>query len=106
VTLSVPDGETAYPYREFKSQVTLQSRYLPNTTLNNAANTYLKGARGTLQATSGFTNLSVYVNFAHGDEGPAVWYSPRKLENLTRLKQKWDPDERFSFYQPVPLYYL
>jgi len=61
--------------------------------------------RSAVQATSGFDHLAVYVNFAHGDEGPAVWYSPKKLENLTRLKRKWDPKELFSHYQPVPLHY-
>lgn len=58
-----------------------------------------------MQVTSGFDDLAVYMNFAHGDEGPAVWYSPEKLENLTRLKREWDPKELFSFYQPVPLSY-
>lgn len=60
-------------------------------------------ARSKVQATSGFDQLAVYVNFAHGDEGPAAWYSAEKLKNLTRLKRKWDPKELFSFYQPVPL---
>ncbi|KAI9684236.1 MAG: hypothetical protein M1822_005709 [Bathelium mastoideum] len=105
VTRSVPDSDTAYPYREIKSQVTLQSYYDPNSTLDKAANDLFRSARAALQATSGFDNLSVYVNFAHGDEGPAAWYTPAKLENLTRLKRKWDPQERFSFYQPVPLLY-
>ncbi|RDW58819.1 hypothetical protein BP6252_13295 [Coleophoma cylindrospora] len=105
VTMSVPSGETAYAYRDTKSQVTFQSYYGSNSTLNNAADTLFKTARSAVQATSGFDQLAVYVNFAHGDEGPAIWYSPEKLDNLTRLKRKWDPTELFSFYQPVPLYY-
>ncbi|KAL9074399.1 MAG: hypothetical protein Q9157_004402 [Trypethelium eluteriae] len=101
MTLRVPDGEMAYPYRDIKSQV----QYHPNSTLDKAANDFWRNARAMVQATSGFDNLSVYVNFANGDEGPAVWYTPAKLHNLTRLKRRWDPMERFSFYQPVPLYY-
>jgi hypothetical protein len=73
--------------------------------LNDAANKLFKNARGAVQATSGFKHLAVYLNFAHGDEGPAVWYSLEKLDNLTHLKRKWDPKALFSFYQPVPLHY-
>ncbi|PVH94013.1 FAD binding domain protein [Periconia macrospinosa] len=105
VTLQVPNCETAYGYRDTKALVTIQSSYHPNATLNDAANKLFRNARSEIQATSGFDHLAVYVNFGHGDEGPAVWYSPEKLENLMRLKRKWDPQERFSFYQPVPLHY-
>ncbi|RMZ74827.1 hypothetical protein DV737_g5694, partial [Chaetothyriales sp. CBS 132003] len=104
VTLSIPQGETAYPYRAIKSQVTMQSNFpRNNSTLNELANEFWKDTRSSVQATSGFDHLSVYVNFANGDEGPAAWYSPQNLYNLTRLKRKWDSRERFSFYQPVPL---
>lgn len=83
----------------------MQSTYHANSTLNDAVNDLFRNARAAMHATSGFNNLSVYVNFAHGDEGPAVWYAEEKLDNLTRLKRTWDPTERFSFYQPVPLHY-
>ncbi|KAL5333401.1 FAD-binding domain-containing protein [Aspergillus crustosus] len=59
--------------------------------------------RHSLSRTNGFGDLSVYVNFAHGDEGPVAWYSERKLERLSALKRKWDPNQLFSFYNAIPL---
>lgn len=81
----------------------MQVNYKPNATLDNMANDFLRDARTALAATSGFDELSVYVNFAHGDEGPRAWYTREKLDRLTSLKRRWDPMELFSFYQPVPL---
>lgn len=66
---------------------------------------FTQAARAELQETSGFDGLSVYVNFAHGDEGVDAWYTLRKIGNLTRLKRKWDPLELFSWSFPVPLLY-
>jgi hypothetical protein len=41
------------------------------------------------------------VNFAHGDEGNAAWYTESKLPTLRQLKAKYDPNLLFSFYNPV-----
>jgi fumiquinazoline A oxidase len=55
-----------------------------------------------MTAASGFGSPVVYVNFAHGDEGPAVWYGARKLRRLGLLKHQWDPHGLFSFYNAIP----
>ena len=55
-----------------------------------------------MTAASGFSSQVVYVNFAHGDEGPAVWYGARKLRRLGLLKNRWDPRGLFSFYNAIP----
>ncbi|KAI1412487.1 hypothetical protein F5Y13DRAFT_179995 [Hypoxylon sp. FL1857] len=102
VTLGVPDSRTAYPHREIKAHLLLES-YYPNSTLDEAVNNLMQAARAQFQATSGFEHLSVYINFAHGDEGVDAWYTPRKLQNLTRLKREWDPNQLFSWYFPIPL---
>jgi hypothetical protein len=54
-----------------------------------------------LQKGSGRRDLSVYVNFAHGDEPPKAWYSAAKLPKLRGLKKKYDPRSLFSFYNPI-----
>lgn len=41
--------------------------------------------------------LEVYVNYAHGDEGPVAWYSERKLPRLLALKSRWDPKNLFKW---------
>lgn len=72
--------------------------------LDAEVNDFSLAGRAQFQATSGLDQLSVYVNFAHGDEGPGAWYSERKLPGLTRLKQQWDHQQAFSWYFPVPLH--
>lgn len=47
----------------------------------------------------------MYVNYAHGDEGPEAWYDVENLPRLAKLKMEWDPEQHFSWYQPVPLYW-
>lgn len=86
-------------------RASLFENYLKNTSQIDAVNQFTKAARAQLQKTSGFDELSVYVNFAHGDEGVEAWYTPRKMANLTQLKRKWDPLELFGWSNPVPLVY-
>ena len=82
----------------------LESSYAGNSsTLENTVNTFSQSVRSKLQPTSGYPSLAVYWGFAHGDEGPSVWYSPRKLGRLTSLKRQWDPKQLFSWYNAVPL---
>lgn len=64
---------------------------------------FLDSARGMLTGVSGFDQPTVYVNFAHGDEGPAAWYGQHNIEKLVTLKRKWDPQGLFSFYNAIPL---
>ncbi|TGO20463.1 hypothetical protein BPAE_0294g00090 [Botrytis paeoniae] len=60
-----------------------------------------KEMRDILHQGSGKANLEVYVHFAHGDEGNAAWYTEHKLKQLKELKNKYDPNSLFSFYNPV-----
>ena len=79
--------------------------YPNNSTLDNIVNTFLDEARNNFTKTSGYDNLTLYINYGHGDEGPEVLYSARKLERLTRLKREWDPHQQFSFNNPLPLHW-
>lgn len=60
----------------------------------------MKNARNEFQTTAGTSELSIYVNYAHGDEGPAVLYGDN-LSRLQQLKKKWDPNGRFNSYNPI-----
>lgn len=62
----------------------------------------MQQSRQNFAATSGYDSLSTYVNYAHGDEGPAAWYSTRKLTKLMSLKKQWDPKNLFSWYNAIP----
>lgn len=57
--------------------------------------------RSKLQAVSGFSEPHVYVNYDHGDEGPAAKYGS-SLPKLRALKEEWDPLDLFG--TPNPLY--
>lgn len=50
-----------------------------------------------MQSGSGFHDFQVYVNYAHGDEGPVPPYTKRNLPRLRRLKDQWDPQDLFAF---------
>jgi fumiquinazoline A oxidase len=80
----------------------MESTY-EDTTKDTIVDDLWKSIRHNISKSDGFEALSVYVNFAHGDEPTTAWYSERKLEKLSKLKRTWDPKEVFSFYNPIPL---
>lgn len=58
--------------------------------------------RDQFAATSGFKNLTTYINYAFGDEGPGVWYGKSHLPRLIEAKNKWDPEHKFGPGNPIP----
>ncbi|KAL8665054.1 MAG: hypothetical protein Q9202_002610 [Teloschistes flavicans] len=98
---AVPDSKTAYPHRRAKWQLNLEGWYT-NASLDGPVDAFLRSSRAKFQQTSGFTNLSVYTGYAHGDEGQTAWYSWRKLGRLVRLKKQYDPKQIFSWNNPIP----
>lgn len=96
--------------------------FYPNSVLDDAVNEFAAKNRNEFAKTSGYDDLAVYSNvsakrnlrmsrtnasllqqYARGDEGPAAWYGERKLRRLSALKRKWDPHQRFSVSNAVPL---
>nr|QNC49721.1 Hfaza2M [Hypoxylon fragiforme] len=100
--LEVPDAESAYPHRELKMHIQLESEY-DDRRKDSLVDAFLHSARHNLTSASGFDEPVVYVNFAHGDEGPAAWYGARNLARLSELKRKWDPRGLFNYYNAVPM---
>ncbi|KAM0815816.1 putative FAD-binding PCMH-type domain-containing protein [Seiridium cardinale] len=90
--LRVPDEDSAYPYRNVQMHMQVPSNQLEaelhDGRQDHDVDIFLQSARAKLNEGNGFDNKSVYVNFAHGDEGPETWYGVRKLEKLGRLKGK------------------
>lgn len=64
-------------------------------------NAFGKEFREKLLQVSGREHLTIYTNFAKGDEGPAAWYPGESLQRLVRLKKTYDPDAWFSFYNAI-----
>lgn len=48
-------------------------------------------------------DMHVYVNYAFGDESPKNWYGSEdwRQSRLRSLKNKYDPNNKFSFYGPI-----
>ncbi|KEY70387.1 hypothetical protein S7711_09361 [Stachybotrys chartarum IBT 7711] len=92
----------AYPWRDAIAQMNIESFYT-DPSHDKAIDRVVKAGRDRFGATSGFCSLRTYMNYAHGDEGPAAWYSEGKLSKLSALKGYWDPEQLFSWHNPVPL---
>ncbi|KAL4809570.1 hypothetical protein BDV18DRAFT_157321 [Aspergillus unguis] len=68
---------------------------LPDEAVLEARDAFARELRGTWAATSGYEQMSSYVNYAHGDEGVEQIYGRDKLARLKRLKREWDPNGGF-----------
>ncbi|KAI1416403.1 FAD binding domain-containing protein [Hypoxylon sp. FL1857] len=97
VTKSVPDDATAYPYRDSLGYMFLSFVFSDEATAA-VAEKFALATRAKLVATGSKDGvLTVYVNYAHGDEGRVAWYSERKLPKLLSLKSRWDPKTLFNW---------
>ncbi|KAL2871241.1 uncharacterized protein BJX67DRAFT_343924 [Aspergillus lucknowensis] len=102
---AVPDEETAYPYRDISTHIYFEDVFEDDPANEEAVYDFLVESRDHFTKTSGFRNLTLYNNYAQGDEGPEILYTSRKLPRLAALKRKWDPNEVFSYYNPVPVHW-
>lgn len=77
--------------------------YQPNSSLDTQAEEFGRLARSLLKAGSGSPELHSYVNYAHGDESleEVYGYEPWRLQKLRWLKKKYDPNNKFGFYEPI-----
>lgn len=104
---AVPASESAFGFRKDNILIAPFVYYMPNSTLDAKATEFGEGLRSILQEGTGkaHADLHAYVNYANGLEpkGMANWYSSdeRTLKKLRSLKQKYDPERRFSFYAPI-----
>ncbi|KAK3995182.1 hypothetical protein QBC44DRAFT_320654 [Cladorrhinum sp. PSN332] len=102
--MRVPDESTAYPNRDVKTYMNIEGFYT-DPKIDGAVNKFSIDGRKHIIENSGCEKFATYSNYARGDEGPIAWYGERKLAKLAELKRKWDPNQRFSVDNPVPLYW-
>jgi hypothetical protein len=69
------------------------------------ANKFAVGLRDEIAATSGYSGVSAYINYAWGDETLEQIYREDKLPRLAALKQKWDPNNVFAYNNALPTTY-
>ncbi|KAL2131986.1 hypothetical protein VTI74DRAFT_4387 [Chaetomium olivicolor] len=93
---------TAFPHRGQRLSLAPVIVYddVGNKTLDKEAESWIKEME---VAAFGNARWRTYVNYAHGDETPQAMYGyePWRLEKLRVLKRKYDPDNRFRFYNPI-----
>ncbi|KAL1877493.1 hypothetical protein Daus18300_002480 [Diaporthe australafricana] len=95
VTMEVPDDATAYPHRETLG-MNIISIVMPDQSYLPTVETFATSIRQKLAPMSGSSGIEVYVNYAHGDEGPEAWYGDN-LDRLRQLKAEWDPSTLFNW---------
>ncbi|KAG9826263.1 hypothetical protein KCU98_g648, partial [Aureobasidium melanogenum] len=105
--LAVPDGQTAYPWRDALGYVSQSYAgwAVDDTTTQAAAASMARQLRTDFAATSGYPNLTIYVSYAHGDESLESKYGKSKLPRLAALKKIWDPSNVFGFNNALPTSY-
>jgi hypothetical protein len=71
--------------------------------MDDVVDEYMRGQRDNWVAGSGFPDLRGYLNYAHGDEGPEMWFGAENIGRLSELKRAWDPQQLFGAGFPIPL---
>ncbi|KAI1314095.1 hypothetical protein F5Y03DRAFT_389576 [Xylaria venustula] len=96
----VPDSATAHAWRDTETYMLLDNIYT-DAALDSEVYAMSRAVRADLQATSGFSQPHVYLNYDFGDEGVAAQYGPSKLPKLRRVKAKWDSHGLFGAGNPL-----
>ncbi|KAL8743199.1 MAG: hypothetical protein Q9184_008142, partial [Pyrenodesmia sp. 2 TL-2023] len=106
---AVPDDDSAYPWRDAQGHIQIgvitESGNAAGDPAAEAGNSLARRLRDRWAATSGYPELSVYVNYARGDEKLRQRYGSRKLPRLAALKKKWDPRNVFAYNNALPMEY-
>lgn len=96
----IPDDETAFPHRDVLCQMVLLCAS-EDPALGEMVDNWGKKTRDKFQSTNGFGQTKVYVSYGQGDETQEALYGERKLERLRALKRKYDPQQMFSWNNPI-----
>lgn len=97
-----PD-DSAYPFRHDYHLMMFQGILEPNSPLKDEMWEWAREVKDMWNAGQPGRFPDAYVNYANGFEGPEQWYGnePWRLERLRGLKAKYDPHNRFRFYNPI-----
>lgn len=101
---AIPSDSTAYPFRDNHLLVAPLIIYKSDgDELEKQARELGESLRQKLFDASGMSELDTYVNYAFGDETVKNWYGSEEWRQvkLRELKDKYDPNRKFSFYAPI-----
>ncbi|KAK8050255.1 hypothetical protein PG994_011985 [Apiospora phragmitis] len=102
---TVRSESTAYPFRTDNLLVApvMRWQHSGGPELTQQAVDLGTELRSIIHEATGEPELHTYVNYAFGDETQKNWYGYEqwRQNRLRGLKQKYDPQHRFSFYVPI-----
>lgn len=101
---SIPQDSTAVSFREYNLLLSPLMRYLPDgEALDAKAISVGQNLRNALREGTDREDFHAYVNYAFGTETKEEMYGHEtwRQEKLLALKDKYDPNRRFSFYAPI-----
>ncbi|KAI1456525.1 FAD-binding domain-containing protein [Annulohypoxylon moriforme] len=103
---AVPTDATAFEWRDAMGYMNLNLIFdAGDNATESAAIALGRELRQDIAATSGYPEITVFVNYAHGDEGLERIYGKDKLPRLAQLKKTWDPNQFFSYNNGLPTHY-
>ncbi|KAL3467814.1 hypothetical protein BJX64DRAFT_299098 [Aspergillus heterothallicus] len=107
---AIPEESTAFPHRQDDLLISPNIQYASPADAETEHQAKVLGdtLRAILLNGTASNELRAYVNYAAGNEGPKSWYGyePWRQERLSKLKRKYDPEGKFSYYAPIPQVYL
>ncbi|KAI5918413.1 hypothetical protein F4810DRAFT_576182 [Camillea tinctor] len=71
----------------------------------SASATFAQELMSEVVETSGYSDVTIFVNYANGDEKQENIYGADKLPRLAQLKRTYDPSEMFSWNNGIPTQY-
>ena len=101
---ALPSDSTAYPFHDNHLVVVPLIIYKEDgEELDKQAKGLGETLRQKLLDASGMSELNTYVNYASGDEPVKNWHGSEqwRQDKLRALKDKYDPNRKFSFYAPI-----
>ncbi|KAJ2903494.1 FAD-dependent oxygenase [Zalerion maritima] len=101
---AVDEESAAFAFREDNLLTAPLLSYVPDgEELDEQAKVLGNQLRQILRDGSGSEELHAYVNYAYGDETVEQWYGYEewRQEKLAMLKEKYDPEGKFSFFGPI-----
>lgn len=101
---AIPDDSTAYPFRGdalLQAPLILYAQDGPE--LESKAAQFGQDLRNIVYKGTGRKELHTYVNYAFGSESKMNMYGYEqwRQDRLLELKNKYDPQRKFSFYAPI-----
>ncbi|KAJ5952081.1 CAZyme family AA7 [Penicillium vulpinum] len=101
--LKVDSDSSAYPMRDDYLLMQTTVSYPPDSTLDQIAIEWVTENQRLWNEGQPTRKPTAYVNYASGRESlEAIYgYEPWRLEKLRKLKAKYDPHGKFSYYNPI-----